>query len=223
MHNPPPTSSISTILFDADGVLQRTAPGWQDELIAMLGPREDLDGPEFAAAVQRAEAPTMDGKTDITDAMVAVLRRYSVSLRVDDILDLWTRITPDQSMLEAVQALRRPGLRLCLATNQQLQRAAWMKANLPYDELFDEQFYSCDLGLAKPDPAYFTTIVDRLGVEASSVLFVDDTAANIEGARSVGLHAYLFRRGGGREVLEEILRRHGVEISPAPVIADRGA
>lgn len=211
----PAAGSIGTILFDADGVLQRTAPGWQDELIAMIGSRDDIDGPEFAAAVQRAEAPTMDGRTDIVEAMLAVLRSYSVSLRIDDILDLWTRITPDQSMLEAVAALRRPGLRLCLATNQQPQRAAWMKANLPYAELFDEQFYSCDLGVAKPDPAYFTTILDRLAVPASSVLFVDDMPPNIEGARSVGLQAYLFRRGGGREVLDEILRRHDIEIGSA--------
>ncbi|HEX8508424.1 MAG TPA: HAD family phosphatase [Propionibacteriaceae bacterium] len=222
MGNASPVGPISTILFDADGVMQRTAPGWQEELIAMIGPREDVDGPEFAAAVQRAEAPTMDGRTDIADAMLAVLRRYSVSLRVDDILDLWTRITPDQSMLEAVQALRRPGLRLCLATNQQLQRAAWMKANLPYGELFDEQFYSCDLGLAKPDPAYFTAILDRLGATASSVLFVDDTPPNVESAVQLGLHAHLFRRGGGRQVLEEILRQHGIEIDPVPVTLGQG-
>jgi putative hydrolase of the HAD superfamily len=125
-------------------------------------------------------------------------------------------------MLEAVQALRRPGLRLCLATNQQLQRAAWMKANLPYGELFDEQFYSCDLGLAKPDPAYFTAILDRLGATASSVLFVDDTPPNVESAVQLGLHAHLFRRGGGRQVLEEILRQHGIEIDPVPVTLGQG-
>lgn len=207
------TASISTVLFDADGVMQRTAPGWQDELITMIGARDDVDGQEFAKDVQRAEAPTMDGRTDITDALVTVLRRYSVSLRVDDILALWTRITADPSMLVAVQDLRRAGLRCCLATNQQLQRAAWMKANLGYDEVFDEQFYSCDLGLAKPDPAFFTTILDRLGVAPEAVLFIDDTAVNVEAARELGLSAHLFRRWGGREVLAEILRQREVPVA----------
>jgi putative hydrolase of the HAD superfamily len=203
---------ITTVLFDADGVMQRTAPGWQDELAAMVGPRNDLDADDFALAVQQAEAPTMDGKTEIADAMVEVLRRYSVSLRVDDILDLWTRITADPSMIEAVQDLRCAGLRCCLATNQQRQRAAWMKANLGYQEVFDEEFYSCDLGLAKPDPAFFTTILKHLAVEPSAVLFVDDTAANVDAARELGLNAYLFRRWGGRQVLEEILHQQGIAL-----------
>lgn len=202
-----PASPITTVLFDADGVMQRTAPGWQDELAAMVGPRDDLDLAEFANAVQQAEAPTMDGRTEIVDAIVEVLRQYSVTLRVDDILDLWTRITPDPSMIEAVQELRQAGLRCCLATNQQKQRAAWMKANLGYEEIFDEQFYSCDLGLAKPDAAYFRSIFERLAVEPSAVLFVDDTAANVETALGLGAHSYVFRRWGGRDVLEEILRQ----------------
>ncbi|HYP45479.1 MAG TPA: HAD-IA family hydrolase, partial [Propionibacteriaceae bacterium] len=176
----------------------------------MVGPRDDLNPADFAVAVQRAEAPTMDGRTDIVDAMVEVLRQHRVTLRVDDILDLWTRITADPSMVEAVQDLRATGLRCCLATNQQRQRAAWMKANLGYSEIFDEEFYSCDLGLAKPDPLYFTTILSRLGVAPEEVLFVDDTEVNVVSARELGLHAHLFRRWGGREVLEEILRQQGV-------------
>lgn len=180
--------------------------------MAMIEPRDDLDPVAFADAVQQAEAPTMDGKTEITEAMVSVLQEHSVSLRVDDILELWTRITADPSMVEAVQNLREGGLRCCLATNQQSQRAAWMKANLGYEDVFDDQFYSCDLGLAKPDPAFFTAIVDRLCVEPSAVLFVDDTEANVLSARRLGLNAYLFRRWGGREVLEEILRQQGVTI-----------
>lgn len=192
--------------------MQRTAPGWQDELAGMVGPRDDLDPAEFASAVQQAEAPTMDGKTDIADAMVEVLRNYSVSLRTDDILDLWTRITVDPSMTEAVQDLHAAGLRCSLATNQQRQRAAWMKANLGYQEIFDEQFYSCDLGLAKPDPAFFTTVLGHLAVQPSAVLFVDDTAVNVAAARELGLNAYLFRRWGGRQALEEILRQQGIAL-----------
>ncbi|HYP45812.1 MAG TPA: hypothetical protein VEQ66_11535, partial [Propionibacteriaceae bacterium] len=80
MHNDAVAAPITTVLFDADGVMQRTAPGWQDELAHMVGPRDDLNPADFAVAVQRAEAPTMDGRTDIVDAMVEVLRQHRVTL-----------------------------------------------------------------------------------------------------------------------------------------------
>jgi putative hydrolase of the HAD superfamily len=201
---------ISTILFDADGVMQRTAMGWQDELIGFLGDRSDSEGEAFLEAIRRAEEPTMDGRTDIAIPMASVLHEFAVEADVDDVLELWTRIEPHADMIDAVADLRRDRVRCCLTTNQQNRRAAWMRHHLGYDLVFDQQFYSCELGLAKPDPAYFTTILESLDVKPSTVLFVDDTAVNVDGARTTGLNAELFPRHGGRPALAEILRSYVV-------------
>jgi putative hydrolase of the HAD superfamily len=201
---------ISTILFDADGVMQRTAPGWEDELTGLLSDQSQAAGERFLLAIQRAERTTMDGGIEIRDALGPVLVDFEVAADVDDVLELWTRIEANATMIEAVQDLRRRQVRCYLASNQSRRRAGWMRANLGYDELFEEQFYSCELGLAKPDPAYFTTIIERLGLDPAATLFVDDTAPNIDGARSVGLNADLFRRGGGRLALEEILDGYAI-------------
>jgi len=205
-----PAEQITTILFDADGVMQRTETGWQDELVALLGDRAEVEGEHLVAAIQRAEAPTMGGVVDFDESMTKVLEEFSLPADVDDVLDLWTRIIPDPSMLAAVQDLREAGVLCCLATNQQPRRASWMQRHLRYGEAFDRQFYSCELGLAKPDPAYFTTILTEVDRAPAQVLFVDDTPVNITGARSVGLHAHLFPRHAGRPGLEEILRGYAV-------------
>ena len=210
MNSRRPADLISTILFDADGVMQRTAVGWEDELAALLGDRSEVDRDRFLDAIRAAEVPTMNGKTDIAEAMRGVLEEFDVQTDVDDVLEMWTRIERDLSMVAAVQELRQGDVRCYLATNQQTRRAKWMRGNLGYEETFDRQFYSCELGLAKPDPAYFTAILAELDVEPATVLFVDDTAVNIDGANSVGLHAELFRRHGGRAALEEILRSYVV-------------
>ena len=210
MNSSRPADLISTILFDADGVMQRTAVGWEDELAALLGDRSEVDRDRFLDAIRRAEVPTMNGKTDIAEAMAGVLAEFNVPTDVDEVLELWTRIERDLSMVAAVQDLRQDKVLCCLATNQQTRRAKWMRGNLGYEETFDRQFYSCELGLAKPDPDYFTAILEELDVKPSTVLFVDDTAVNIEGATSVGLNAELFRRHGGRAALEEILRSYVV-------------
>lgn len=202
--------TISTVLFDADGVLQRTTPGWREEILSHLGSRAETDGDSFLYEMFVTEAPTMTGTTDFGDALQPVLDRFRIESSVEEVLAPSTRIETDPAMLEAVVELRTAGIMCCLATNQQTRRAAHMQEHLGYGEIFDEQFYSCDLGLAKPDPAYFTEICSRLGVDPMTVLFVDDREDNVQGARSVGLHAEVFPRDAGRSVLEQLLRPYGL-------------
>jgi putative hydrolase of the HAD superfamily len=208
---------ISTILFDADGVMQRTDDGWHDTLVGLLGDRSDVEGDRFVAAIQHAERPTMDGRTDIFSAMTGVLQEFSVEgdVDVDDILDVWTKIQPHPDMVAAVLELRRQGVQCCLTTNQQAHRARWMRSHLHFDRVFSRQFYSCEMGVAKPDPAYFTTIIEQLDLDPNTVLFLDDTEANVDSARATGIHAEVFARHGGRATLEEILARYEVRAERA--------
>lgn len=50
-------------------------------------------------------------------------------------------------------------------------------------------FLSSSIGLRKPDAEAYDHVVKAIGVPASRILFFDDSAANIEGARARGLHA----------------------------------
>jgi putative hydrolase of the HAD superfamily len=59
----------------------------------------------------------------------------------------------------------------------------------PLLDLFDRVFLSFELGMVKPDPEIFAHVVGALGVEAGSVLFLDDNVVNVEQARRIGLRA----------------------------------
>jgi FMN phosphatase YigB (HAD superfamily) len=54
---------------------------------------------------------------------------------------------------------------------------------------FREIFLSSSIGLRKPDAEAYDHVVRAIGVPASKILFFDDSAANIEGARARGLAA----------------------------------
>lgn len=54
---------------------------------------------------------------------------------------------------------------------------------------FRNVFLSSTIGFRKPDAAAYDHVVKAIGVPASRILFFDDLAANIEGARARGLHA----------------------------------
>ena len=54
---------------------------------------------------------------------------------------------------------------------------------------FREIFLSSSIGLRKPDAEAYDHVIKAIGVPASRILFFDDSAANIEGARARGLCA----------------------------------
>jgi len=56
-----------------------------------------------------------------------------------------------------------------------------------FNEYFNTAFYSCEIGLRKPDPKSYQWILDHLNAEASKTLFIDDSIQNIEAAKEVGL------------------------------------
>jgi putative hydrolase of the HAD superfamily len=54
---------------------------------------------------------------------------------------------------------------------------------------FREMFLSSSIGLRKPDAAAYDHVVRAIGVPAERIVFFDDLAENIEGARARGLTA----------------------------------
>ncbi|GAA1570080.1 MULTISPECIES: HAD family hydrolase [Kribbella] len=196
------------VLFDADGVIQRPTFDW----FTHLGSLVPADGDAFVADLMAAEKPALVGKGEFPDALAEVLQRWNSTASVEEALEPWSWFAAEPEVVELIQALRVAGVECHLATNQHAYRRAIMQDERGYGAWFDRTFYSCDLGLAKPDPAYFREILNTIGVPASEVLFVDDNAANVEGARTVGLRAELYDLSAGVPALVELLRRHDLPL-----------
>jgi len=58
------------------------------------------------------------------------------------------------------------------------------------------RFASCDLGLAKPDPAIYAAVAQRLGVSPARCVMIDDLERNLDGANQVGMEGLLFQQAG---------------------------
>lgn len=196
---------ISAVLFDADGVIQRPTIDWWSRLTSFAPVGQ---GEAFIADLMAAEKPALVGKGDFRDAVAEVLRRWQLDLPPEDALEPWNWFAAEPAVVELIQALRADGIGCHLATNQQAYRRAIMQDERGYGEWFDQSFYSCDLGLAKPDPAYFRAILGSIDVPASSVLFIDDNESNVAGALSVGLQAEVYDLSSGVDALIGLLRRY---------------
>ncbi|UFZ05982.1 HAD-IA family hydrolase [Bradyrhizobium ontarionense] len=58
---------------------------------------------------------------------------------------------------------------------------------------FREIFLSSSIGLRKPDAEAYAHVVQAIGVPAERIVFFDDLAENVDGARACGLKAVLVR------------------------------
>jgi putative hydrolase of the HAD superfamily len=177
---------------------------------ALEGRVDDVDG--FLAEALVEERPALTGRVRWLDVLPRLLERWDIADAYDEVVAVWLTIEEVPGVRDLVTSLRAAGVRSCLATNQDVHRATYMREHMGYVDLLDESFYSCELGVAKPDPAYFTTILDRLGVLAGSVLFVDDSARNVEAARGVGLLAERWVHTDGLGALRGHLARHGLPL-----------
>ena len=177
---------MKILMVDVDGVLIRSPPGgWSRDLQADLGLPQHVLETEFfdihwaEIAVGRASLPARLGP---------VLERCAPHLTARDLMDYWFRrdAEVDSTFLGQLEPLRASGVALHLATNQEHERAAFLWKTLGLQDHFAAMHYSADVGWAKPDPGFFTTVVARTGYAPADLTLVDDRPENVAAARQAG-------------------------------------
>ena len=58
-----------------------------------------------------------------------------------------------------------------------------------FKQLFHGAYYSCEIGLRKPDASSFLHVLEQHNADPTRTLFIDDSIQHIHGARHAGLHA----------------------------------
>ena len=96
--------------------------------------------------------------------------------------------TPRPAALELLGRLR-PDVDRALVTNNDPLMTRLLREAAPIGALVPRMLCSGDLGASKPDPAAFAAALRLLGVRAATARFVDDTAANVDAARTLGIQA----------------------------------
>lgn len=90
-----------------------------------------------------------------------------------------------------------------------------MSETLGYRDVFDQEFYSCELGYMKPETGYFEAIVTETALPPSDMLFIDDREVNVTAARQVGLKASVFQTdwdANRHAVLRHLLAQYDVHV-----------
>ncbi|MFM1933295.1 MAG: hypothetical protein RL360_175 [Bacteroidota bacterium] len=71
--------------------------------------------------------------------------------------------------------------------------------------LFDQVYFSFDMGLVKPDTAIYQQVLIEQNLQVQEVLFFDDNVANINSAKGLGIASYLIDPAKDFSQIQEIL------------------
>ena len=198
----------AVVLWDADGVLQTVPRGWEHTMRPVVeGHVDDVDA--FLVEAFEAEAPSLRGEVPWTHQLAVLLERWGVPELQERALEVWFTIIPVPGSRDLVRRVRAGGVPCHLASNQDRSRAEHMVSAVGYDELLDGCFFSWAIGVAKPDPAYFATVLQELDVRAEEALFVDDNPVNVSVAAELGVRSLCWNDRENLDLLATWLRRQG--------------
>ncbi|HEX2359898.1 MAG TPA: HAD family phosphatase [Solirubrobacterales bacterium] len=203
--------AIQAALFDFGGVL--TTPVWDS--FAAFSREEGLD-PDSVKAVFRTDPEALALLRRLETGSISESefeRRFGDRLGLKDhehlIKRMFKGMKPLDSMVGAVRDLRLEGIRTGLISN------SWSTSH--YDRellgsLFDAIVISAEVGLHKPEPEIYLLAAERIGVEPSTCVFVDDLRENCEGAEAVGMTA--IRHVDPAQTIALLGKLTGVELDP---------
>jgi glucose-1-phosphatase len=181
-------TEISLILFDLNGVLYRYD---REARIAYLHSVSSQSPDAIRSAIWDSgfEDSGDSGALDAT----AYLKGFGARILYDLPEAEWVSaqlvaVMPIDATLGLLPRLSPDVLCAVLTNNNFLVKKHFATLYPEVAALVDDRSYvSAEFGARKPDPEVYRRCLARLGVPPESTLFVDDSTANVAGAREAGL------------------------------------
>ncbi len=152
-----------------------------------------------------ADAPFDQGKLSPTQFYEGLRAKMGLSLSFQEFSWVWNSIFKEKPEARAVVELLKGKVGLHLLSNTNLLHFEHCLREFPWLRRFDSWFLSYEMGLRKPDPEVYRTVLKRLGSRPEEILYLDDIPANLEPARLLGIRTELVSPA---KSLMQLLKKH---------------
>ena len=194
--------NIENIIFDLGGVIldidyNRTRKGF-----------EKLGVTQFDEMYSQANANLLFQKLETghisnDDFFKELIECTNLDLTPEQIRTAWDAMLLDfrESSLDFLEGIKSKYKTYLFSNTNFIHMEAFHKIfhrkerEHPFNDYFDKAFYSCEIGLRKPELESYQWILNHLNVDASKTLFIDDSIQNIEAAKKVGIQTVYLKPG----------------------------
>ena len=201
---------IKAIIFDAGGVLFNSREalfnGPIDYVSKVTGKPRDVVDKAYRETIKECESKKVGEKYLWED----LINRLGLEIPFNGqnpIAEGFKRFKFTEGITSLVKQLK-PKYKLAIVSNA---NAVEEKIARPLS-LYDQVHFvvlSYQVGVRKPDPKIYEEAFKRFGVDQSEVVFVDDTPANVEEAKKLGMVGILFQ---STDQLKQELSKVGVDL-----------
>ncbi len=186
--------SISTVIFDYGNVLCQPQPS---EMIQEMANLCGIPTLQFQAGYyqfrHQYDLGFLDG-SGYWQAFGSVAGFQIPESTVEKLIGLDNRswAEPNFPVLDWVTRLQHAEIQTAILSNMPFDMRRDLARLCHWLPKCDVEVYSCELGIAKPDPAIFEHCLGHLRVVPEETLFLDDRLENVKAAQALGLHGLVF-------------------------------
>lgn len=181
------------VVFDYGEVISRSQS--ESDKLELLD-IADVDAEQFWPAYWRHRDELDHGRLPIVDYWRRVASDLGVDWDLTTIQRLWvvdfrSWFSIEPGTMRVLEELHAGGTRIALLSNAGFDFGAPFRF-APFASLFERVFVSAELGLLKPEPEIYRHVARELGIELTSMVFIDNKAINVDGATALGVTGHVF-------------------------------
>jgi 2-haloacid dehalogenase len=186
--------AIEAVVFDVGGVLVDWNPR---HLYRKLFNGDEGAMEHFLATVCTQEwNEHNDRGRPLADGVALLVAEYPQHAElIDAFATRWTETIAGviQGTVDVLRDLRDAGIAVYALTNWSAETFALVRDDFDFLSWFDGMVISGEEGVIKPEPRIFEILCKRYRLQPATTVFVDDSAANVDAAASLGFRAVQFR------------------------------
>ncbi len=199
---------IDAIVFDLDGTLIDSLPdviGAMNRLLAQEGRREIaleegrmMIGEGAVALIERAWAAT--GGPPAPEKFDTLIERYLALYRASPAND--TYVYP--GVVDVLGQFLANGVKMGVCTNKPDEISKMVLSALGLDRFFASIIGGDVLPVRKPDPGHIHAVLEEMGCDAATAVYIGDSPTDMEAARNARLPAIAVTYGYSRVAPEQL-------------------
>ena len=189
-----------TVIFDYGEVISLAPSAADRAVIARLAGANGKEEPFWAA--YRAHRDGLDqGTGGVAAYWRAIADDIGASWDSARVHELWAAdfrswLSINPATVEVLADLQAGGTPLALLSNAGADFASFFRHG-PLGDFFAACYVSGELGLLKPDQDIYRHVLGDLGITPAEAVFIDNRAANVAGAESLGIAGHVFAGADG--------------------------
>lgn len=195
-------TDIKAMIFDVGGVLAIDAPRY---FLSEVSVKEGVEIEELVGIWKKHFPILVRGQMTENEFWLAFIKDLNLEIPEEEQLSRFKSmirlfILLDKEFLSYLRELKseiakeRPKepVKFAILSNNVKEWSAELEEQGDLQGVFDVIMYSCEEKIVKPDPELYSRLLKRLGAAPDEVIFIDNKAKNVQGAKAIGMYGLVF-------------------------------